>query len=257
MKQSLLDLIGQIDSIRAIGYQENSHYPSDFVLYNVGEFLEWRQKVKYELMTMPYQDKYIEETLKLINTRCTGLNDEVLFAELTGSLEAIKSNIDQYYKEDHMKKRGCEKAEFSTDKVFIVHGRDEMTRDKVELFLRRIGLNPVILCNEPNNGQTLIEKIESNTDVAFAVVLYTACDEGRLKTDTELKPRARQNVVFEHGYLINKLGRERVVALVESGVETPGDISGVIYISLQDADWKHQVMRELKNCSLKFDTTKA
>ena len=81
------------------------------------------------------------------------------------------------------------------------------------------------------------------------------CDEGKLKTDVDLKPRARQNVVFEHGYLIQKLGRKRVAALVEDGVETPGDVSGVLYISLSDTDWERQVLRELVNCGLNVDTT--
>ncbi len=43
--------------------------------------------------------------------------------------------------------------------------------------------------------------------------------------------RARQNVVFfEHGYLISKLGRNNVCALVKQSVEIPNDISGIVYI---------------------------
>jgi predicted nucleotide-binding protein len=33
--------------------------------------------------------------------------------------------------------------------------------------------------------------------------------------------RARQNVVFEHGYLIGKLGRSRVSAIIKDVVEIP------------------------------------
>ncbi len=36
-----------------------------------------------------------------------------------------------------------------------------------------------------------------------------------------------------------------MVALVDDGVETPGDLSGVIYIHFSDAYWKNQVMKEL------------
>ena len=70
---------------------------------------------------------------------------------------------------------------------------------------------------------------------------------------TDLKLRARQNVVFEHGFLINKLGRKRVVALVDDGVETPGDLSGVVYIHFSDTDWKNQVMREINSCGIPID----
>ncbi|WP_258875466.1 nucleotide-binding protein [Paraburkholderia sp. BL27I4N3] len=36
--------------------------------------------------------------------------------------------------------------------------------------------------------------------------------------------------VFEHGYLIGKLTRDRVCALVKGDVETPNDISGVVCV---------------------------
>ena len=44
--------------------------------------------------------------------------------------------------------------------------------------------------------------------------------------------RARQNVVFEHGYLIAKLGRKNVCALVRDNIEVPNDISGIVYVPL-------------------------
>jgi predicted nucleotide-binding protein len=85
---------------------------------------------------------------------------------------------------------------------------------------------------------TIIEKIEHySNDADFALVLYTACDHGRGVHETKivLRNRARQNVVFEHGYLMAKLGRENVCALVQGEIETPNDISGVVYVSL-DSD---------------------
>ncbi len=95
----------------------------------------------------------------------------------------------------------------------------------------------IILHEQASAGKTVIEKIETITDVAFAVVLYTPCNKGRAKeTKVEYeRNRARQNVIFEHGYLIAKLGRERVCALVISDIETPGDISGIVYIPMDDA----------------------
>lgn len=60
--------------------------------------------------------------------------------------------------------------------------------------------------------------------------------------------RARQNVVFEHGYLIAKIGRERVLALVKDNVEFPGDISDVVYENMDSAGgWQIKLARELKN----------
>lgn len=251
MKQELLDLINQIDDMRKPAHSTCDYIQLDFVIYDVDEFVKWKQKIKCELIAIPHSDSYIASTLELVNIRYDGLNDKRYFMELTGALEAIRDNIDRYYTE------GNSIDEPSGKKVFIVHGHDETVRDKVELFLHRIGLQPVILCNQPDEGHTIIEKNQKNTDVSFAIVLYTGCDVGKLKTDTELRPRARQNVVFEHGYLINKLGRKRVVALVEDDVETPSDMSGVLYISLSDTEWKQRVLREMEICGLRFDATRA
>ena len=122
---------------------------------------------------------------------------------------------------------------FNKQKVFIVHGHDEALLNKIENLLHRIGLEPIILKNEANAGKTIIEKLEHYTDVGFCIVLYTCCDEGRKKGDSGFQCRARQNVVFEHGYLCAKLGRKRVVALKEEQVEFPSDLAGVVYINLQ------------------------
>jgi predicted nucleotide-binding protein len=99
---------------------------------------------------------------------------------------------------------------------------------------------------------TIIEKIERYAnDSDFALVLYTACDHGRGIHEAKLPPknRARQNVVFEHGYLIAKLGRKNVCALVKGEIETPNDISGVVYVGLDgNSGWKIEVAKELKAC---------
>ena len=146
-------------------------------------------------------------------------------------------------------------TEFDNKKVFIVHGHDHQLLNDVELMLRRIGLDPIILKDKANKGRTIIEKIEALTDVGFGIVLYTACDEGRKKGDDALKDRARQNVIFEHGYLCAKLGRERVVAINDSGIEVPSDLSGILYIPRTDLNWKNQLMKEMSTAGLDFDAT--
>ena len=147
---------------------------------------------------------------------------------------------------------------YSNHKVFIVHGRDTLLRTQVENVLRALGLEPIILQEQANNGKTIIEKIEECTDVGFGIVLYTPCDEGRLKSEEgKLKPRARQNVVLKHGYLMAKLGRERVCCLVSDDVEFPSDIQGVGYIPANDIDqWKYKIAKELKAAGFDIDMNK-
>lgn len=137
-------------------------------------------------------------------------------------------------------------------KVFIVHGRDNEAKQEVARFITHLGLEPIILHEQASSGMTIIEKIERYTnDADFALVLYTPCDHGRGIHETKVAPRnrARQNVVFEHGYLMAKLGRENVCALVKGDIETPNDISGVVYVPLDDfGGWKNEVAKELRAC---------
>lgn len=148
------------------------------------------------------------------------------------------------------------KPTLDKSKVFIVHGRDDLAKVSAARFVERLGLSAVILHEQVSAGKTIIEKIEEHTNVGFALVLYTPCDSGGLVGD-DSKPRARQNVVFEHGYLIAKLGRRNVCALVKAGVEVPNDISGVVYIPLDDHNaWQLALAKELRNSGFDIDMNK-
>jgi predicted nucleotide-binding protein len=137
-------------------------------------------------------------------------------------------------------------------KVFIVHGRDNESKQEVSRYIESLGIGVIILHEQASSGMTIIEKIEHYVNEAdFALVLYTACDHGRGIHETKVHPknRARQNVIFEHGYLMAKLGRENVCALVKGEIETPNDISGVVYVGLDNPGaWKLEVNKELKAC---------
>lgn len=141
--------------------------------------------------------------------------------------------------------------------VFIVHGRDNEAKYEVSRFIEALGLKAIILHEQASSGMTIIEKIEHySNDADFALVLYTPCDHGRGAHESKMHPknRARQNVVFEHGYLMAKLGRENVCALVKGDIETPNDISGVVYVGLDSAGgWKIEVSKELKACGYEIN----
>ena len=143
-----------------------------------------------------------------------------------------------------------------TNKVFIVHGHDTAVRAEVELLVKKLGYEPIVLFKQASGGKTIIEKLEEETNnVDFAIILYTACDYGRDKVVDKEQPRARQNVVFEHGYLSAKLGRNHVCALVEPGIEVPGDLSGVVYIQLS-GPWEYMIAKEMKQAGLGVDLNK-
>jgi predicted nucleotide-binding protein len=132
-------------------------------------------------------------------------------------------------------------------RIFIVHGHDTAAKETVARFVERIGLEPIILHEQPNAGLTIIEKFEAHSRVGFAVVLLTPDDFGGSATSpTDRNGRARQNVILELGYFIGKLSRGRVCALFKSGVEMPSDFQGVIYIELDSAGaWRTKLAQEL------------
>lgn len=138
-------------------------------------------------------------------------------------------------------------GEFNTKQVFIVHGHDDIAKLEMASFVKGLGLEPIILSQQASSGRTIIEKIEHYSNVGFGVILYTPCDVGAKAGTLSSAYRARQNVVFEHGYLIGKLGRPRVAAIVKGQVETPNDISGVVYVALDDhGNWKEHLTNEMR-----------
>lgn len=126
--------------------------------------------------------------------------------------------------------------------IFLVHGRNHGVKETVARFLERAVPDHrlIILHEQPNQGLTIIEKLERYSNVAFAVVLLTGDD---VLAQAQVEPaeaarmerRARQNVVLELGWFAGKLGRDRVCALYEEGVVLPSDYDGVLYTPLDEA----------------------
>lgn len=144
----------------------------------------------------------------------------------------------------------------NTGKVFIVHGHDHGVKETVARFIEKLGLEPVILHEQPNENRTVIEKLEDHSEADFAIVLFTPDDIGYpAKRPEEAKPRARQNVVLELGYFMGKLGRKRVALLqVGDDIEIPSDYSGVLYLPYDDIGaWKFQLAREMKARGMDVD----
>jgi predicted nucleotide-binding protein len=164
----------------------------------------------------------------------------------------VRNTIDSPKMETKSKSRDIK---LDMTKVFIVHGQDETSKLDVARFIEKLGLNAIILHEQVNSGQTIIEKIEEHSNVGYGIVLYTPCDVGAKQGEEKsLQARARQNVVFEHGYLTAKLGRRRVSALVKGKIELPNDISGVVYITMDDHKaWKIEIAKELRNVGYKID----
>lgn len=160
----------------------------------------------------------------------------------------------------YIQSQGASKVELkmpvSNNKIFIVHGHDNAALQGLARYLEKSEFDAIILHEQANSGRTIIEKIEANSDVGFAVVLLTPDDLGKAKDDQELSPRARQNVIMELGYFIGKLGRDRVCALKSANLEIPSDYVGVVWTEMDQAGaWKINLARELKAAGYAVDMT--
>ena len=146
------------------------------------------------------------------------------------------------------------RADLGNAKVFVVHGRDTEARETVARFLQQLRLDPILLFEQlAAGGTTVIEKLEQHADVACAVVLLTPDDIGGLRGH-DAKGRARQNVIFELGYFVGKIGRANVYALYKDETELPSDYHGVLYIRLDpDGAWRLELARQLRGAGLPID----
>lgn len=133
-------------------------------------------------------------------------------------------------------------------RVFIVHGHDLDSLEKLDHLLRKIGLEPERFDSLKKEGSpTIIEVLERSMPTCAAVIaLLTPDDEGRKRpaldgpsdTPEPLKPRARQNVLIEAGYaIISRRNRSLIVAL--GGVEIPSDFDGIH--RLEDRCWSKEL----------------
>lgn len=142
-----------------------------------------------------------------------------------------------------------------SNKVFIVHGHDEIAKTSLEVFVRENGLEPVVLHRQADQGQTIIEKFERHSDVGYAFILltpdevaYLRGEESRPDPERSKELRARPNVIFEFGYFVGKLGRARVCCLHTGGVSLPSDVSGMIYKAYTKSieEVAYSILKDLK-----------
>lgn len=149
-------------------------------------------------------------------------------------------------------------VESNKSQIFIVPGQDVVARDKVTSFIESLDLEVIILEDQAFSNQTLLEKIEANSNAKFAIIIYTPSQKDeKLLENGNVKLKAQQNKIFEHGFLMGKIGKSNVCALVNENIEMPNDISGAAYISMDKTDlWCYTLARELKKAGYTINMKK-
>jgi len=179
----------------------------------------------------------------------------------TSVLQSMIEEVEEYWEAESITPNSPQSPTVPTrtQDIFIIHGRDDGAKETVARFVTTLGLKPIILHEQSNQGRTIIEKFERHAQVGFAIALLTPDDVGALQGhENDLSPRARQNVIFEFGYFMGHLGRNRVCALTKGNVEIPSDYAGVVYITLDvSGAWKMNLVKELKAAGFAVDANLA
>lgn len=122
----------------------------------------------------------------------------------------------------------------ATKNVFIIHGRDETNQLRLSKLVREdFKLSPVVLLDKPGRSAPTIDKFEQHARTcSYAIALFTADDKVMTKSGEYSQPRP--NVIFETGWFVGRLGKERVLILLQEQVKIYSDFEGVNRIHFRD-----------------------
>jgi predicted nucleotide-binding protein len=138
-------------------------------------------------------------------------------------------------------------------RVFVVCGTDSEMKKAVTDALTKLRLVPVVMCEEPSQGRKIVERFADYADVGFAVVLLSPDDfaYSAEESPSKRKLRPRQDVVFELGFLLGKLGKDKVLVFYREheNFGSPTEFEGLKVVAFDNRDsWKLALIRELTNC---------
>jgi len=207
----------------------------------------------WKLISIEKIKSFEPATVDIINAIKTNYNSaDMILNGLKITLSRLENNT-----EETSLKMDKSINKLNSKKIFIIHGHDDAAKESTARHLVKLGLEPIILHEQANNGRTIIEKFEGTANgITHAIALFTPDDKFVPKSPSEPSVyRARQNVIFELGYFVGKLGRGNVTVLYKKGVEIPSDYFGVIYIEMDDyGAWKTELAKELHTSGISIDS---
>jgi sugar/nucleoside kinase (ribokinase family) len=132
----------------------------------------------------------------------------------------------------------------SKSSVFIGHGRSLLYL-KVQNYLMQLSIDVKLYESESRSGYHIVDILKKMVNECnFAVLVLTAEDES-----VDGNFRARQNVLHEIGLFQGRYGFEKVVLLIEDGVEKFSNVEGLQYIPFNGSQIEqtfHELERVLK-----------
>jgi predicted nucleotide-binding protein len=260
----LEDLLTQVEDLTIPNANTDDPISPDKALYTL-ERARKESMLYIKLLAGQDNHYYLELSKPVLHREHTSIYIFSAILELHQSRTRLISNIGTFLLEinetSSISSISNSAVQIQNNDVFLVHGHDEEMKLAVARTLEQLRLKPIILHDQPDRGNTLIEKFEQYANVGFAIVLLSPDDKSFHGLDDDVKPivhdRGRQNVVLEMGFFYGKLSRSRVVVLYRKtdSFELPSDLSGIIYkVYDPEGNWRYELVNELKDAG--YDVSK-
>lgn len=237
----------------------NDSYPGQYGGESTPEWSTWKTRARNLAHEVSSENsaarRLADEGFKIMTNGHEPARFEHAHANLLKSIEMVGAALKKDVYGELRVPEGKNASPALSNRIFIVHGHDQALKTDVERFIKEIGLEPVVLHRQPDSGATVIEKFEKHSDVGYAFILLTP-DEIAYTTDQvpvedakrKKEYRARPNVIFEFGYFVGKLGRNRVCCIYKQPASMPSDLRGLVYKQVTSSidEQAYPIIRELK-----------
>jgi len=140
-------------------------------------------------------------------------------------------------------------------RVCVTYGRDQLMNKQVVSVIKQLGIDPVVMQDKNNSTKPLAQFVTEHKNIAFVIAILSADDwvypkQGKSQ---DKMMYADQKVIFDLGFWIGRLGRNRVFALYydQQSFRWPTEHFDVIYAPLdRNQLWKKDLVNRLKKCDI-------
>ncbi len=140
-------------------------------------------------------------------------------------------------------------------RVFIV-GVDNEVNSTIRAFLEKMGAQVLAGCLEPNLHKSILVQFPSyDNQIDFAIVVLSADEFSLQKKQDSVDAMlvSSQKTIFELGFLVGKLGRNRVTVFYQDieRFKRPTEFFDLLYVLFNDQNfWQEQLIHQMKASGL-------
>jgi hypothetical protein len=136
--------------------------------------------------------------------------------------------------------------------VFLVFGQDRELRVEIEQFFRASEIECTPIDVRGGSAVALIDQVEGQPDIDFAVVLLSADDVVTGPASRKAENRAGQNLIWAWGVLVGKLGGTRVLCVSRPEISLPAALVSEVGVVVKSslAEFKRILFKRMGRTQL-------